>query len=353
MALKLTYLVWLVGGLVLTLATPIANSHQFSFPLPSRTLVQMNQTDDFIENIAVRGNGDLLVTLFHPSASVYTVRRPFSKFPTLSLVHTFQDANSTTGITETNPDTFVVAAAFMRGPATPCPNTTSFWELKFGREIQEVEARRIMHAPQAGLINGIASIPGTQPAVLAADGLLGLISRVDVTTGRYEIVLDIPELKPVAGRPLYIGANGLKVQDGFVYWSNTGRVSLYRFRIDDKGYPIKGSDVEKVATVEGASGVDDFAFDKEGNIWVATDINNTIVTIRKGGFQTVAVGSTTELTVGGDTAVGFGRTLMDKHILYVTTAGGAAAPINGTIIEPGKIVAVDTTGITDSAEDNV
>jgi hypothetical protein len=31
---------------------------------------------------------------------------------------------------------------------------------------------------------------------------------------------------------------------------------------------------------------------------------------------------------------------MDQNILYVTAAGGQAAPVNGTYIEGGKIVAV-------------
>jgi hypothetical protein len=31
-------------------------------------------------------------------------------------------------------------------------------------------------------------------------------------------------------------------------------------------------------------------------------------------------------------------------VLYITTTGALAAPVNGTVIEGGKVVAVDTRG---------
>ncbi|KAI2633601.1 hypothetical protein GGS26DRAFT_553984 [Hypomontagnella submonticulosa] len=343
-AFKLTHLMGLIGALVPAFAIPTVYSRQTALPLPYKVIAQMNQTDDFVENIAVRSNGDLLVTLFYPTASVYTVKRPFSDSPTLSLVHTFEDANGLTGISETGPDTFVVAAALYQELAVPSPNTTSLWELKLGGGDQAIAARRIIHAPQASLLNGLVSIPSTKSAILVVDGLLGVLVRVDLTTGLYEVVLDVPELKPVAGKPLFLGANGLKIRDEHVYWSNTDLVSIYRIRVDEQGYPIEAAEVEKVVTLENSSGVDDFAFDGLGNIWVATNTNNTVVTVSTDGRQAVTVGSLTELTVAGDTAMHFGRTLADKHTLYVTTSGAAAAPVNGTIVEPGKIVAVDTGG---------
>ncbi|KUL86619.1 hypothetical protein ZTR_03042 [Talaromyces verruculosus] len=47
------------------------------------------------------------------------------------------------------------------------------------------------------------------------------------------------------------------------------------------------------------------------------------------------VGSTTSMTVAGSTSAGFGG-----DVLYVTTDCGMAAPVNGTIVEAGKIVAI-------------
>ncbi|OTB03823.1 hypothetical protein M426DRAFT_23348 [Hypoxylon sp. CI-4A] len=297
-----------------------------------------------IENIAVREDGGLLVTLFHPSASVYTMERPFSDSPSMHLVHTIPDANCTTGIAEVSPNTFVVANVFLEDAATPYLNTTAFWELKWNGYGQAAATRRIARVPEARLINGIAPIPSLKPAVLAVDCLCGVILRVDVGAGGYETVLDVPELKPVSGGPFDLGANGIQIRDGYVYWSNSELHPIYRVQIDGQGYPIKGAKVETVTTVKDTIDVDDFTFDRQGNIWAATNFNNTVVTIDTDGYQRVAVGSNNDLTVAGDTAVGFGRTLADEDILYVTTSGAATFPINGTVVEPGNIVAIDARG---------
>ncbi|KAI0173217.1 hypothetical protein GGR52DRAFT_542300 [Hypoxylon sp. FL1284] len=340
MALKLTCLAGLMGALMPAYAVPL---QQTSLPLPSRIVTQAVANGTYIENIAVRANGDLLVTLLQPSASVYTVREPFSHSPSVSLVHTFEGANGLTGISETSPDTFVVAAALYPGLAAPYQNTSTLWEMKLSCT-GEATARKIVHIPEAKLLNGIVTIPSYRGAVLVGDSLSGVLYRVDVATGRYDVVLDIPELKPIPGGPFDLGVNGVKIHAGYLYWSNTDRDLIYRFPIDRLGYPMQGAKVETIATVKHASYVDDFAIDRQGNIWAATDFDNMLIKIGTDGRDTVVLGSPTELTVAGDTSAAFGRNPLDKHILYVTTSGAPAVPVNGTVSEPGKIVAVDTRG---------
>ncbi|KAI0846669.1 hypothetical protein F5Y00DRAFT_264284 [Daldinia vernicosa] len=354
MASKLIRLVGLMGAFVPVFGASTRGSRQISTPLSSRIVARMNQSDAFVENIAVRSNGDLVVTLLNPSASVYTVKSPYTDSPIVSLAHTFEGANGTIGITETSHDTFVVVAALIRDAAQPLPNTTSLWELKLDDGDQQATARRMVHIAEAGLINGIVSVPDNESIILAADSQLGAIFRADVANGEYEVILDAPELKLTPGASIPLGVNGLKasitpwiyrrIRDGYVYLSNSDLFSIYRFQIDEQGYPIQGAEIEKVATVEGVSFVDDFTFDRHGNIWLATNTNNTVVTIGKDGRQSVVVGSLTELTVAGDSSLAFGKTSIDQDVLYVTTSGGIPAPVNGTFTEPGKIVAVDARG---------
>jgi hypothetical protein len=52
----------------------------------------------------------------------------------------------------------------------------------------------------------------------------------------------------------------------------------------------------------------------------------------------------TEMSVAGCTAAAFGRSKKDGKTLYVTTSGGQAVPVNGTVTEGGKVVAIDTSG---------
>lgn len=56
------------------------------------------------------------------------------------------------------------------------------------------------------------------------------------------------------------------------------------------------------------------------------------------------LGSITQLTVAGDTSARFGRTPGKFDTLYVSTAGGPAPPVNGTVTEGEKVVAIDTRG---------
>lgn len=50
------------------------------------------------------------------------------------------------------------------------------------------------------------------------------------------------------------------------------------------------------------------------------------------------------MTLAGSVAPAFGTLPRDTDTLYVATSGGMVFPINGTIVEGGKIVAVDTKG---------
>lgn len=54
-------------------------------------------------------------------------------------------------------------------------------------------------------------------------------------------------------------------------------------------------------------------------------------------------GAVDQLTIAGGTSCQFGRTESNRNVLYVATCGGLAAPVNGTEVEEGKIVAIDTS----------
>lgn len=91
--------------------------------------------------------------------------------------------------------------------------------------------------------------------------------------------------------------------------------------------------------------VDDFTFAPDGVLWAASNDGNTVVAVSPGGRKVEAVaGAKNQLTIAGGTATVFGRTRRDGKVLYVCTAGGLDASVNGTLTESGKVVAVDTEG---------
>lgn len=337
-----------------TSTTAAGESSSSTSSLSHKTIFQFNETGTFLENIVVRQNGDLLFTSFAPAAHLYTLKNPSAAAPQMALVHTFANADGIGGIAETSAgssdeESYVIVAMNFTSFPTPAAGSSTVEGITLDCATGEVlSTRTVARLPEAGLVNGIVTIPGTTgPAVLVSDSAKGVVWRVDVATGSYEPAFDFDETKATGGSTLAssLGVDGVKIRAGYLYWSNTSMATLYRIAIDKAGYPVPGAAVETVGTVASATSMDDFAFDAAGNIWVTTNFDNMLGVVPAGSTTgEVVLGSPTEFTVAGDTAAVFGRTSADSDVLYITTCGAMGAPINGTLMEPGKIVAVDTRG---------
>ncbi|KAI0143623.1 hypothetical protein GGR57DRAFT_483426 [Xylariaceae sp. FL1272] len=307
-------------------------------PLSSRLVTQFD-SNTWIENLAARSNGDLLLTVLAPTASLYGVANPASDEPSLKLLHTFGDgAAGLVGIAEPEPDLFVVAGYGVAANGTTAP----VWTVDLRAGGVEPEVQLVRKLENAGVLNGITAVPGVTDAVLVADSKKGLIWRVDLKTGNYEVGVEVEEMKPGSGASS-VGVNGVHVRDGYLYWTNSATVSIYRIEITDQGFPTPCARVELVSTLE-AVFVDDFVIGEDNTIWVATNSDNRLIATQPFTNQSVVVyGATDTLALAGDTSAIFGRGESDQSTLYVATCGGMRSPINGTLVEPGKVVAVDTT----------
>ncbi|RWA03916.1 hypothetical protein EKO27_g11188 [Xylaria grammica] len=356
-------------------------SRAAELPLPARTIFQLNETvpDTWFENIALRQNGDLLVTMLQPSASIYSIQQPLSGSPKASIIN-IDNANGLLGIVETAPDVFAVVAGIFSAPAVRkylVPLTTSrdlfrekralaqreyhlellllilhvlavngtmaVWEVDLRGP--EPTTRLITKMPEAGILNGVALVPGcSPPAILVADTAISRVWRVDITTGEYETAAEIPEMLPAPNATLPLGVNGVKTRGEYLYFSNSNLASIFRLPIDKRGVAARDAEAELVAKVD-ADIIDDFLIDEEGKYWVATNFQNTVVVAETGSSGVVVAGATTQLTVAGDTALALGRgTKEDKNIVYAVTGGTLNRPVNGTVSEPAKVVAIDRTG---------
>lgn len=74
----------------------------------SITTVYQFPSPTWLENLAIRLNGETLVTVVNP-ADLYIVD-PRRTPATATLLYSFPDANAASGITEITPEVFVVAA---------------------------------------------------------------------------------------------------------------------------------------------------------------------------------------------------------------------------------------------------
>lgn len=340
-----------------TLSTP---TPKHTLPLPARTVAQLASSPSWLENIAVRANGDLLVTQLVPAPVLYTVRNPSAPHAALEPLYTWHEPNVTIllGIIETYPDVFAVIAGNATANATGYPGTFSAWEVDFSASSPKTvpatpAVRKIANIPAATFLNGVIPLPGNPSVLLIPDSQFGLIFRLDTRTGASEVIADRPEFKPYPERQnktVGFGINGVRILDRYLYFTNSNLVSIFRLKITRDGYVARNgkAGVELVADLNAVTTfVDDFAVGEDGTLWAVSNDGNTIVAVSRGGRRIESVaGQRDQLTVAGGTAAAFGRGKKDRKVLYVSTAGGLDAPVNGTVTEPGKVVAVDTEGYT-------
>ncbi|KAF3036720.1 hypothetical protein E8E12_007421 [Didymella heteroderae] len=334
-----------------TFSEPVPNDYrshpQFGLPLATHTVAQLSSVPTWLENIAVRNNGDLLVTQFAPAPVLHTVRSPSLPNATLENIYEFKTITNILGIAETRPDTFVVVGGNATANATGYVGTFSAWEVNFSKDT--VMAHKIVDIPEAMFLNGAVVLPDAASIVLIADSQLGLLFRLDTRRRTYEVIADRPEFKPHPERfnkTVGFGINGVKIRDRFLYFSNTNLVNIYRVPITEDGYLAKDgkAPVELYADLNAVTTfIDDFEIGSGGTVWVVTNDDNTLIAVTpRSRIVEVVAGAKDQLTLAGGTGAAFGRTKKDRHVLYVSTAGGLDAPVNGTLVEPGKVVGLDT-----------
>lgn len=90
---------------------------------------------------------------------------------------------------------------------------------------------------------------------------------------------------------------------------------------------------------------DDFDIQPDGTVYLPTTAQNTVIRVSLDGRVQQLAGTADSLAVGGGTPAQVGRGLHQKKTLFVTTSGDRLSPINGTIMEPGKLAAVDLSAV--------
>ncbi|MCJ1479895.1 hypothetical protein MMC06_000049 [Schaereria dolodes] len=299
----------------------------------------------WVENIAARPNGQLLVTLIS-SPEIYQVD-PFETHKP-ALIYRFPDVLSALGIAEIGPDVFaVIAGNFSLKTASSTSASYSVWRVDMrgcnsrpdGTIVSPVIVTKITDIPEAQFLNGMTLLDRKTASVLISDSGAGVVWRLDTDTGAHKVVLNDPSMKPEPGAVVAIGINGIHILNSTVYFTNTFKGLFVRVPVDLDGMAAGPYDI----VAHNGFG-DDFALDNAGNAYVTHD--NAIQKITPAGAVTIIAGNLNSSVLAEDTSAAFGRTRADRSILYVATAGGILAPINGTYIEGGKVVALNIAALT-------
>lgn len=312
------------------LSSAAAAPHLRARDTSSRIVYQFAE-GTWVENLAVRQNGNLLLDLVD-RPEVYQID-PNANGSSPSLVYRFSDVTSVFGISEVSTDVFnVITGNFSLSTFASTEGSYSVYQIDLSGSNTGI--RKVAAIPEAEFLNGMTTLNSN--SVLVSDSQAGVVYRVDVETGKYEVVLDDSTMKPPSNASIPIGVNGIRVLNGYLYYQNLFAKLFCRVAIDSTTGKATGP-YETLAT---NSYADDFAITNEAVAYAANGFENEILKVTTAGTVEVVAGSLTSTLVEGATSAQFGRTTKDSSVLYVTTGGGIAAPINGTYTEGGKIVAL-------------
>jgi len=281
----------------------------------------------FIENIVVRSNGDLILTsLAHPR--VYTLD-PGVKAPTPRLLTTISSptVNITAGIAEYAPDRFAVIGALFDLSIFGASNI-SVWTIDARRSGIPPVVVKVFDIPEAGLANGLTTLPGVPGVVLLSDSRLGALWRVNLFTSKYELVVQDPLLAPSpTGLPL--GINGIRVLNGQLWFVNANKGFFGKAPISSDGRSVTLKNFTLLSTIsDGQGGYDDFAVDAKGRFWIATHPDAVDIVV-PGQGQTVLGGFNVTATGLGPTSAAFGRGCKkEEKTLYVVSADGVVFAVD-------------------------
>ncbi|KAF2275249.1 uncharacterized protein EI97DRAFT_494852 [Westerdykella ornata] len=323
-----------LADLLLTAACFVPPTFQAVIPRSTMRIVyQFPNKGTWIENVATRSNGDLLVTLL--SAPELHSISPLSNDPTQTLIHSFAGTPGITsllGITELEDDVF----AFVAGNATQ-PGSWSIWQAdlrRSGHKHGKASVSKIADVPTGNLLNGMTKLK--ERTVLIADSMAGNVIKLDTGTGKSEVILDDVTMKPTAIPRFISGINGIKLLGDHFYYTNSFTGKLHRIRIDlESGKAIGAAETVASDLVDN----DDFAILENGTAFVVRDNYNVVERVEPDGTHKIFAGSIDSSGMAGPTAATIGRTARDRNVLYVVTNGGMRAPVGGEVV-PGRVVAI-------------
>jgi len=292
----------------------------------------------WIENIAVRKNGQLLVTdlvqpnlyLIDPVISALNATSP----GTATLIHDFSPESSLLGITEVNPDHFYVIVGNVSFAPPYGAGTYSVWSVDLqsysstantGSAIKEVTL-----ISGSELLNGMTTLDASQNLVIIADSIKGAIWLVNGQTGEYRLLLQEPEMAAPTGQ--LIGINGIKVlphssssDTVSIYFSNTGALTLYLIPLSLTTLQATGP----IQTITTGIAIDDFALDPEsGYAYLADGTGNAIWRVPlAGGDAEIVIGGTNS-TFPTPTSAALGRGWAENGKLFVSTRVGEVVEVD-------------------------
>ena len=308
-------------------------------PVPAVTLTPVAYFPEkyFLENLAVRADGSVLITAVLQKQLWYVPGPEPRAEVSPVLVHTFD--HPVMGIAEAEPDVFVICLT--DGYAT---HESHLVRIDFsgwapGRAVSPEVIYTFDERVRA--LNGACMLG---PGVMAiADCFAGLIWRVDLADGarsakaRVWLADDTMAWDPDSevAPPPQPGVNGVRygAKTGYLYYTSTAQKVFMRVPVDQVSLD-PASHAQFVAAIDNA---DDFCLDEDaGFAYVTRHRANTLDRVplepRHGSEVRHIAGDPFDPVLAGPSSAFWGRRPGDHgRVAYVTTDGGTTAPPDGIV----------------------
>ncbi|KIV83483.1 hypothetical protein PV11_05504 [Exophiala sideris] len=299
------------------------------------TPVYQFPNETWLENIAVRSNEQSLTTCL-TAPLLYTLD-PTAASANPIVVADFVGKTGVLGIAEIEPDVFAVAAGNVSAPLGKGNYSIFKVDMRSyhaidGTVTAPADVSHLVDIADAAVLNGLALL--NSQYLLIADGILGVVFRLDLHTAEYSVTLNDTTMKSNASAIIKNGINGIHVKDGYLYYTSSGQYLFCRVPVHDNGTAAGTVEILNRNLLG-----DDFILDKQGNAFITNDPQNTLTLRKVDGSTSVIAGSPNSTALAGDTACAWSRAPGSRR-LYVSTNGGLMKPVNGVVVG-GSIVAVD------------
>lgn len=294
------------------------------------TVYQFSSVGTWAESIAVRPNGQVLVTRLDVP-EIWSID-PVSQ--TAYLVHTFTGATSTIGITAIGPDIYAVGSGIVDlSTYAATPGSFVIWKVDLRGHRPGVSI--IKAIPEGGSLSGLTLFRGggNSTFILIADTVLGKVWRLNPKTGAYSVALSDSTMQPAAGGPP-IGINGLRTVGNKLYYTSSTQQVFCRVTLNQDASAAGPFEV-----VASGSFQDGFDITGDSTAYITTHPQNTVIKVTPSGDSSVYAGNLNSSALAGSTDAHLG-TFRGRQVLFVTTNGGLGAPVNGTFTEPAKVVMI-------------
>ncbi|KAF3762040.1 hypothetical protein M406DRAFT_74957 [Cryphonectria parasitica EP155] len=310
-------------------ATSTANTTRTVYEFPPGT---------WVENIAVRSNGNLLLMPEQPYACLYSLD-PSAASPEPVLIQNLTETygySSLFGIAESleTPDLFY----FIAGNFTYSEGENAIFTVTFSNT-SDPEVTLFSKIEGAVFLNGLSAHPLNTSLIIAGDSSLGQTWSINTQTGTYAPGIQNKTLMSMETGSLAGGINGLKVGDAgkTLYFTNTAQNIMGKIAIDAAGNAADNGAADAVLAVANlpGQGWDDLAvyppyYDSAAFLAAETSTYLYAATSAAYAIERIDPATSTGVYIAGSvnstqierpTACQLGRGEADAGWLYVTTAG--------------------------------